>query len=76
MEGGLGLIYSIYLPTHTGKSKNKDEIASLEEAMTGHKKHVAKLEQIIRLMDNDLLDPADIDEVGRYDDVLSTTHEK
>ena len=32
--------------------------------MTGHKKHVAKLEQIVRLMDNDLLQPEDIDEVS------------
>ncbi len=31
--------------------------------MQGHRKHVAKLEQIVRLMDNDLLDPDKIDEV-------------
>jgi CCR4-NOT transcriptional regulation complex NOT5 subunit len=29
----------------------------------GHRRHVAKLEQIVRLMDNDLLDPDKIDEV-------------
>lgn len=55
----------------SGKSKNKDEIAKMEELIARHRKHVAKLEQIIRLMDNDLLDPGQIDEVsgereGRY----------
>lgn len=47
-----------------GKSKNKDEITALEASLAGHKRHVAKLEQIIRLMDNDLLDPEKIDEVS------------
>ena len=46
-----------------GKSKNKDEIAALEESMTGHRQHVAKLEQIIRLMDNDLLETEAIDDL-------------
>lgn len=31
--------------------------------MNGLKRHVGKLEQIVRLMDNDLLDPDKIDEV-------------
>lgn len=47
-----------------GKAKNKDDIVAMEGFITRHKKHIAKLEQIIRLMDNDLLDPAQIDDVS------------
>jgi CCR4-NOT transcription complex subunit 3 len=46
-----------------GRTRNKDEIAHLEESLSRHRRHVAKLEQITRLMDNDHLDPASIDEV-------------
>jgi CCR4-NOT transcription complex subunit 3 len=47
-----------------GKAKNKEDIVAMEGFITRHKKHIAKLEQIIRLMDNDLLDPAQIDDVS------------
>ena len=36
----------------------------MDGAISRHRRHVAKLEQIIRLMDNDHLDPNDIDGVS------------
>lgn len=46
-----------------GKNKNKSEIEALEFALSRHKFHVLKLEQINRLLDNDALDAKDVDEL-------------
>ncbi|DBA03182.1 TPA: hypothetical protein N0F65_003902 [Lagenidium giganteum] len=46
-----------------GKNKNKAEIEALEYALSRHKFHVLKLEQIIRLLDNDALECTSVDEL-------------
>ncbi|TYZ58799.1 hypothetical protein PybrP1_001575 [[Pythium] brassicae (nom. inval.)] len=46
-----------------GKGRNKAEMEALEFALSRHKFHVLKLEQINRLLDNDVLDPKDVDEL-------------
>lgn len=46
-----------------GKNKNKSEMEALEFALSKHKFHVLKLEQINRLLDNDVLDAKDVDDL-------------
>mmetsp|Transcript_31239 Transcript_31239/g.31772 ORF Transcript_31239/g.31772 Transcript_31239/m.31772 type:complete len:417 (+) Transcript_31239:69-1319(+) len=45
------------------KGKNKDTMEKYESRIQKNKWHVARLEQIRRLMDNDCLDPSNIDEI-------------
>ncbi|ETW02630.1 hypothetical protein H310_06094 [Aphanomyces invadans] len=47
--------------------KNKSDMENLELIIARHKWHVLKLEQIARLLDNDAIDPADVD--GLKDDI-------
>ncbi|RHY49656.1 hypothetical protein DYB30_011318 [Aphanomyces astaci] len=47
--------------------KNKADMEALELVIARHKWHVLKLEQIARLLDNDAIDPADVD--GLKDDI-------
>ncbi|TMW55143.1 hypothetical protein Poli38472_013905 [Pythium oligandrum] len=46
-----------------GRNKNKAEKENLEALITRHKWHILKLEQINRLLDNDALEPSDVDEL-------------
>lgn len=46
-----------------GKSKNKDELMRLENRLQKQKWHIAKLELIIKLIDNEELDPASLDSI-------------
>lgn len=46
-----------------GKNKNKSEMEALEFVLSKHKFHVLKLEQINRLLDNDVLDAKDVDDL-------------
>lgn len=51
------------LLTAKGRNKNKAEKENLEALVARHKWHVLKLEQINRLLDNDALEPAQVDEL-------------
>lgn len=46
------------LGTSKGKSKNKESLERFDNRVQKHKWHMAKLELIIKLLDNDDLDPA------------------
>ncbi|RLN95629.1 hypothetical protein BBJ28_00020450 [Nothophytophthora sp. Chile5] len=46
-----------------GRSKNKAEINEKEQLLSRHKWHILKLEQINRLLDNDALESAQVDEL-------------
>ena len=50
-----------------GARKHRDEIAQLEASIRRHRWHVARLEQIARLLDNRILDHARVDEVREGD---------
>ena len=45
------------------KQKPPARLAHLEESVTRHKTHIGRLEQIIRLLDNDALQPDDVSRV-------------
>lgn len=45
------------------KQKPPARLAHLEESVTRHKTHIGRLEQIIRLLDNDALQPEDVSRV-------------
>jgi CCR4-NOT transcription complex subunit 3 len=51
------------LLTAKGKNKNKAEKEHIESLIARHKWHMLKLEQINRLLDNDALEPTDVDEL-------------
>lgn len=44
-----------------GKSKNKDALEKLDNRLQKHKWHIARIELIIKLIDNEELDPAELD---------------
>ncbi|GLD99897.1 hypothetical protein PINS_up008625 [Pythium insidiosum] len=46
-----------------GRNKNKAEKENLEALITRHKWHILKLEQINRLLDNDALEPSQVDDL-------------
>ena len=45
------------------KQKPPPRLAHLEESVTRHKTHIGRLEQIIRLIDNDALQPENVSQV-------------
>ena len=45
------------------KQKPPPRLAHLEESVTRHKTHIGRLEQIIRLLDNDALQPDEVSQV-------------
>lgn len=51
------------LQSAKGRNRNKSEMERLEQTLAKHKWHVLKLEQINRLLDNDALEPAQVDEL-------------
>lgn len=51
------------LQTAKGKNRNKQEMEGLEALLARHKWHILKLEQIIRLLDNDALEATDVDDL-------------
>eukprot|EP00604_Paraphysomonas_vestita_P001568 CAMPEP_0174821954 /NCGR_PEP_ID=MMETSP1107-20130205/11622_1 /TAXON_ID=36770 /ORGANISM="Paraphysomonas vestita, Strain GFlagA" /LENGTH=850 /DNA_ID=CAMNT_0016039639 /DNA_START=216 /DNA_END=2768 /DNA_ORIENTATION=- len=46
-----------------GKGKNKDQMDKLEARITTNRWHISKLEQINRLLDNDVLEPSKLDSI-------------
>jgi CCR4-NOT transcription complex subunit 3 len=51
------------LQSAKGRNRNKAEMERLDQTLAKHKWHVLKLEQINRLLDNDALEPAQVDEL-------------
>lgn len=51
------------LQSAKGRNRNKSEMERLEQTLAKHKWHVLKLEQINRLLDNDALEPSQVDEL-------------
>lgn len=51
------------LQSAKGRHRNKHEMERLDKTLAKHKWHVLKLEQINRLLDNDALEPPQVDEL-------------
>ena len=64
------------LGTMKKKAKPPPRAGHLEESVTRHKAHITRLEQMLRLLDNEQLNPEDIEEVkDMVDDYLERNQE-